>query len=128
MRAHLLADFGGEAAGPLFLSESPRNPGAPLRPGAFNDIVDRLRARLALPDLHPHTFRHLRCPVLKRCGVDLADIALVAGLYRLLGLSTLTSWGSQRHSAVRQIRMGQGASTGQRRCESSPIARPACGW
>ena len=79
VRAHLLAGFGGEAAGPLFLSESQRNPGAPLQPGAFNDIVDRLRARLALPDLHPHTFRHLRCTVLKRCGVDLADIALFAG-------------------------------------------------
>ncbi len=78
VRAHLLAGFGGDAAGPLFLSESQRNPGAPLRPGAFNDIVDRLRARLALPALHPHTFRHLRCTVLKRCGVDLADIALFA--------------------------------------------------
>jgi integrase len=78
-RAHLLAGFGGEAAGPLFLSESPRNPAAPLRPGAFNDIVARLRTRLGLPQLHPHTFRHLRCTVLKRCDVDLDDIALIAG-------------------------------------------------
>lgn len=79
VRAHLLDGFGGAAAGPLFLSESPRNPAGPLRPGAFNDIVDRLRTRLFLPQLHPHTFRHLRCSVLKRCGVDLADIALFAG-------------------------------------------------
>jgi integrase/recombinase XerD len=79
VRAHLLEGFGGAAAGPLFLSESPRNPAGPLRPGAFNDIVDRLRTRLGLPPLHPHTFRHLRCTVLKRCGVDLADIALFAG-------------------------------------------------
>jgi integrase/recombinase XerD len=78
-RAHLLAAFGGEAAGPLFLSESPRNPAAPLRPGAFNDVVVGLRARLGLPQLHPHTFRHLRCTVLKRCGVALDDIALFAG-------------------------------------------------
>lgn len=79
VRAHLLAGFGGAADGPLFLSESHRNPAAPLRPAAFNDVVDRLRARLALPQLHPHTFRHLRCTVLKRCGVPLEDIALVAG-------------------------------------------------
>jgi integrase/recombinase XerD len=79
VRAHLLAGFGGETTGPLFLSESPRNPGVPLRPGALNDIVDRLRARLDLPQLHPHTFRHLRCTILKRCGLDLDDIALFAG-------------------------------------------------
>jgi integrase/recombinase XerD len=79
VRAQLLAGFGGTAAGPLFLSESQRNPGVPLRPGAFNDIVDRLRTRLTLPQLHPHTFRHLRCTVLKRCGVALDDIALFAG-------------------------------------------------
>lgn len=79
VRAHLLAGFGGEAMGPLFLSESPRNPGVPLRPGAFNDIVDRLRERLDLPQLHPHTFRHLRCTILKRSGLDLDDIALFAG-------------------------------------------------
>lgn len=79
VRAHLLAGFGGETTGPLFLSESPRNPGVPLRPGAFNDIIVRLRVRLDLPQLHPHTFRHLRCTVLKRCGLDLDDIALFAG-------------------------------------------------
>ena len=78
-RAHLLAGFGGDPVGPLFRSESPRNPAAPLRPGSFNDIVARLRARLGLPQLHPHTFRHLRCTVLKRCEVALDDIALIAG-------------------------------------------------
>jgi integrase/recombinase XerD len=78
-RAHLLAGIGGDPAGPLFLSESPRNPAAPLRPGAGGDIVTRLRTRLDLPQLHPHTFRHLRCTVLKRCDVDLDDIALLAG-------------------------------------------------
>jgi integrase/recombinase XerD len=78
-RAHLLAGFGGEVAGPLFLSQSPRNPAQPLRAGAFNDILDRIRARLDLPQLHPHTFRHLRCTMLKRGGLDLDDIALFAG-------------------------------------------------
>jgi integrase/recombinase XerD len=79
VRNDLLAGFGGEPAGPLFLSESQRNPGAPVRVGAFNDIIERLRARLALPQLHPHTLRHLRCTVLKRCGIPLDDIALFAG-------------------------------------------------
>ncbi|MDG6910194.1 MAG: tyrosine-type recombinase/integrase [Nitrososphaerota archaeon] len=79
VRSHLILGFGGLPAGPLFLSESQRNPGAPLRPGAFNDIVERLRTRLDLPELHPHTFRHLRLTVLKRCGVTLDDIALFAG-------------------------------------------------
>jgi integrase/recombinase XerD len=78
-RAQLLAGFGGQADGPLFLSESFRNPGVPLRPGAFNDILARIGARVQLPQLHPHTFRHLRCTVLRRCGVALDDIALFAG-------------------------------------------------
>jgi site-specific recombinase XerD len=78
-RAHLLGGFGGDPAGPLFLSQSPRNPAQPLRAGAFNDILDRIRARLELPQLHPHTFRHLRCTMLKRGGLDLDDIALFAG-------------------------------------------------
>jgi integrase/recombinase XerD len=79
VRSQLLAGFGGETAGPLFLAESQRNPGVPLRDGAFNDIVARLARRLALPQLHPHTFRHMRCTVLKRGGLDLDDIALFAG-------------------------------------------------
>jgi len=78
-RAHLLAAFGGEVDGPLFLSESQRNPGAPLAIGAFNDVIARIRRRLELPQLTPHTLRHLRLTVLQRCGVDLQDIALYAG-------------------------------------------------
>ena len=65
--------------GPLFLSESTRNPGRPLMPGTFNDVVDALRTTLDLPRLHPHTFRHQRLTALKAAGVPLEDIALFAG-------------------------------------------------
>ena len=78
-REHILAAFGGEKNGPLFLSESNRNAGHPIRLGSFNDVIERVRAAVDLPQLTTHTFRHLRCTVLKRCGIDLQDIALYAG-------------------------------------------------
>jgi site-specific recombinase XerD len=78
-RALLLATFGGEEEGPLFLSESHRNPGTPLAIGAFNDVISRIRRTLNMPQLTPHTLRHLRLTVLQRSNVDLQDIALYAG-------------------------------------------------
>ncbi len=78
-RAPLLAACGGDPDGPLFLSVSNRNPGAPLRIGAFNDVIERIRAAVGMPQLRTHTFRHLRCTVLRRCGIDHPDIALYAG-------------------------------------------------
>jgi len=68
-----------DEGGPLFISESTRNPGRPLVPGAFNDVVEALRTTLKLPQLHPHTFRHQRLTALKVAGVPLEDIALFAG-------------------------------------------------
>ena len=61
------------------MSESNRNGGLPITLGTFNDVIERVREDIHLPFLTPHTFRHLRCTVLKRCGVDLQDIALYAG-------------------------------------------------
>ncbi len=78
-RQTLLVAYGGDTAGPLFLSESTRNPGCPLSIGAFDEIVERVRERIGLPALTPHTFRHQRCTQLKRAGVSLDDIALFAG-------------------------------------------------
>lgn len=78
-RAHILATFEGDKNGPVFLSESNRNAGQPITLGTFNDVIERIRTVLALPQLTPHTLRHLRCTVLKRCGVDLQDIAWYAG-------------------------------------------------
>jgi integrase/recombinase XerD len=68
-----------DESGPVFISESTRNPGRPLMPGAFNDVVEALRTTLTLPQLHPHTFRHQRLTALKAAGVPLEDIALFAG-------------------------------------------------
>lgn len=78
-RASILTAFGGEQNGPLFLSESNRNAGCPITLGTFNDVIEQIRASVDLPYLTTHTFRHLRCTILKRCGVDLQDIALYAG-------------------------------------------------
>lgn len=78
-RRALVSSYGLDERGPLFLSESTRNPGRPLAPGAVNDVVEALRAALALPQLRPHTFRHQRLSALKAAGVPLEDIALFAG-------------------------------------------------
>jgi site-specific recombinase XerD len=78
-RRALIAAYDGEDAGPIFLSESTRNPGRPLAVGSFDEIMERVRERVGLPALTPHTLRHQRCTILKRAGVSLDDIALFAG-------------------------------------------------
>jgi integrase/recombinase XerD len=78
-RRMLVAAYDAEDSGPVFLSESTRNPGRPLAVGAFDEIMERVRDRVGLPALTPHTLRHLRCTILKRAGVNLDDIALIAG-------------------------------------------------
>jgi len=78
-RRTLIAVYDGEDAGPIFLSESTRNPGHPLAVGTFDEIMERVRERVDLPALTPHTLRHQRCTILKRAGVSLDDIALFAG-------------------------------------------------
>src|SRR6266487_7122231 len=42
-------------------------------------IRERVREKVGLPALTPHTLRHQRCTILKRAGVNLDDIALFAG-------------------------------------------------
>jgi site-specific recombinase XerD len=78
-RRALVVAYDGEELGPIFLSESTRNPGRPLMVGAFDEIIERVRERVELPALTPHTLRHQRCTMLKRAGVSLEDIALLAG-------------------------------------------------
>jgi len=78
-RRALINACGLAADGPLFVSESTRNPGQALTPGTVNDVVDALRTTLTLPQLHPHTFRHQRLSALKAAGVPLEEIALFAG-------------------------------------------------
>jgi site-specific recombinase XerD len=78
-RRTLLAAYDGEDLGQIFLSESTRNPGRPLAVGAFDEIVERVREKVGLPLLTPHTLRHQRCTILKRAGISLDEIALIAG-------------------------------------------------
>ena len=78
-RRALIAAYERQDTGLIFLSESTRNPGRPLSPGAFDEIIERVRAKLNLPAFVPHTLRHQRCTILKRSGVSLEDIALIAG-------------------------------------------------
>jgi integrase/recombinase XerD len=78
-RRVLIAAYGSEDTGPIFLSESTRNPGKPLAIGAFDEVVERVREKVGLAALTPHTLRHQRCTILKRAGVSLDDIALFAG-------------------------------------------------
>jgi site-specific recombinase XerD len=78
-RCSLIAAYDGEDSGPLFLSESTRNPGRPLAVGAFDEVMEQVREKVDIPFLTPHTLRHQRCTMLKRAGVSLDDIALLAG-------------------------------------------------
>jgi len=78
-RRVLVAAYDGEDLGLIFLSESTRNPGRPLVVGAFDEIIERVREKVGLPALTPHTLRHQRCTILKRAGVSLDDVALLAG-------------------------------------------------
>jgi integrase/recombinase XerD len=125
-RCALVATIGADGRnehGPLFVSESTRNPGRPLAPGAVNDVVEALRAELALPQLHPHTFRHQRLTALKVAGVPLEDIALFAGhrstdTTRLYLHLTPTELGEKIRAATREMdahleRLIQEADSGQ---------------
>lgn len=78
-RRALIAAYDGDDIGVIFLSESTRNPGRPLAVGAFDEIIERVREKVGLPALTPHTLRHQRCTMLKRAGVALDDIALIVG-------------------------------------------------
>jgi integrase/recombinase XerD len=65
--------------GALFLSESDRNHGQGLSPAMVNKLVHAIAAHTDLPNLHPHTFRHLRLTHMARCGVPEHVIASYAG-------------------------------------------------
>ena len=78
-RQQVLATYGGEASGCLFLSESHRNPGRPLSKEMWNKIIQRLGERAGLPQFKTHTFRHLRLTDFARCKLEIYEIALLAG-------------------------------------------------
>ena len=74
-RAALIKCYGADCNGPIFLSDSQRNPGQPLSKWTVKDLFDRLRNALHLPQLTPHTMRHLMLTELKRSGMELLEVS-----------------------------------------------------
>ncbi len=77
-RAALVKCYGAAADGPIFLSDSLRNPGQPISKWTVKDIFDRIRDALQLPQLTPHKMRHLMLTELKRSGMELLDVSRYA--------------------------------------------------
>lgn len=65
--------------GALFLSESRRNPGAPLSIWTWSKAISCIAAESGVPELTTHTLRHLRLTDLARAGWDVHEIAAFAG-------------------------------------------------
>ena len=65
--------------GPLFLSESRRNPAEPLSLVMWSKIVQKIAHRCGLPQFTTHTPRHLRLTHMARAKMELYQIATYAG-------------------------------------------------
>jgi site-specific recombinase XerD len=63
----------------LFLSESSRNWAVPITPYTWTKVVEGIADRSKLPNLTTHTIRHLRLTDLARVGLDIHEIATIAG-------------------------------------------------
>lgn len=74
-RAHLVAAYGADPAGPIFLSEAVKNPGQPITKWTVKDVFDQIRDALNIPQLTPHKVRHLMLTDLKKSGMDLLDVS-----------------------------------------------------
>jgi integrase/recombinase XerD len=110
-RAALVTTFGAEANGPIFLSDSHRNPGQPLSKWTVKDIFDRISDALQLPQLTPHKMRHLMLTELKRSGMDLLDVSRYARhrriasteIYLHTDLSDLAHQVNQAHQHIEHL-------------------------
>lgn len=67
------------ARGPLFLSESPRNRGAPISLWTWSKVVRRIALRAEVPQFSTHTLRHMCLTDLARAGWELHTLATFAG-------------------------------------------------
>lgn len=65
--------------GALFLSESPRNRGAPISRWTWSKVVRSIALRANVPQFSTHTLRHLCLTDLARSGWDLHALASFAG-------------------------------------------------
>jgi len=110
-RAALVAAFGAEANGPLFLSDSHRNPGQPLSKWTVKDIFDRISDALQIPQLTPHKMRHLMLTERKKSGMDLLDVSRYARhrkiasteIYLHTDLSDLARQVNKVHQQIEQL-------------------------
>src|SRR2546430_12629927 len=110
-RATLAAAYGAEANGPIFLSDSHRNPGQPLSKWTVKDIFDRISDALEIPQLTPHKMRHLMLTELKKSGMDLLDVSRYARhrtiasteIYLHTDLSDLARQVNKVHQHVEQL-------------------------
>jgi site-specific recombinase XerD len=78
-RARLIADYGGDAGGIIFLSESHRNPGMPISVWTFQDVIKKVRKIVGTPGLTPHKLRHLMLTDLVVGGMELSEVGSYAG-------------------------------------------------
>jgi integrase/recombinase XerD len=78
-RARLIEDYGGDASGIIFLSESHRNPGKPLSVWTFQDLMKKVRKLVGAPALTPHKLRHLMLDDLVRGGMEIHEVSYYAG-------------------------------------------------
>jgi len=74
-RARLVAAYGAEDAGPLFLSESNQNAGQPISKWSITKIFEEIQQALGLPQLTPHKLRHLMLTHLMDNGLDLYEVS-----------------------------------------------------
>jgi len=74
-RAMLVARYGADPNGPIFLSDSRTNPGQPISKWTVKDVFDRIRESLEMPQLTPHKMRHLMLTELKKSGMDILDVS-----------------------------------------------------
>jgi integrase/recombinase XerD len=74
-RATLARTYDVDWNGPIFLSDSHRNPGRPITKWTVKDIFDRIRDAAHLPQLTPHKMRHLMLTELKKSGMDLLEVS-----------------------------------------------------
>jgi integrase/recombinase XerD len=65
--------------GPVFVSESRRNRGAPISIWTWSKVVEGIAERSGVQQFTTHTLRHLRLTDLARSGWDIHEIALFAG-------------------------------------------------
>ena len=63
----------------LFLSESSRNRAVPITPCTWTKVVESIAEHSKLPKLTTHTLRHFRLTDLARVGLDIHEIATIAG-------------------------------------------------